>query len=131
VSRIKSNSQPLLIEHCSEEMIGRELQEVGVERGNDYDMEGMLSNDLFVRVIGIHNAEEDPHWWYLTNIPRDDFSADEIQGLYRLRWEVELFFRSLKHILNVQKILNQEDKSKIRSQIYYVFCYYLLIHLFR
>ena len=60
----------------------------------------------------------------------DDFSVEEIQGLYRLRCELELFRRSLKDILNVQKILNQADKSKIRSQIHYAFCYYLLIHLF-
>ena len=29
----------------------------------------------------------------LTSLPRDEFSAEEIMELYRMRWREELFFR--------------------------------------
>ena len=131
VSRIKTNGQPLLIEDCPENWIGMTLQEIKAEKGKNYDMQAVVGKDLFVRVIGIYNPEEENHWWYMTNVDETAFSAQEIQDLYRLRWEIELFFRGLKHVLNVLVILNQKDKSKIRSQLYYAFSYYLLIQIIR
>ena len=32
--------------------------------------------------------------WYLTTLPRDRFSPCDVAELYRLRWEVELYFRT-------------------------------------
>lgn len=131
VSRLKSNVHALIVDNCPGTWSGKHFQELEFERETTYDMIGVLENDLVVRMVGIYNDAEKEYWWYMTNIFEDDFSPEEIQGLYRLRWEIELFFRSLKHTLSGTRILNQEDKSKIRSQLYYLFCYYLLIQLLR
>ena len=33
----------------------------------------------------------------LTSLPRDEFSAEDVMELYRLRWRIELFFRHIKY----------------------------------
>lgn len=131
VSRVKTNVVAYIIDQCPLEWQGLPLNALPIVSGETYDMIAGLGDDLVVRLVGTYNEEEDNHWWYMTNIEDSTFSAHDIQGLYRLRWEIELFFRSLKHVLNAVKILNKKDKSKIRSQLYYVFCYYLLIQLIR
>lgn len=37
--------------------------------------------------------------WVITTIPREQADAAFVMGLYRLRWQVELFFKRLKSIL--------------------------------
>jgi len=44
----------------------------------------------------------------MTNLPRESFSASQIETLYRARWMVELLFRKLKS----QYGLEQFDTSK-------------------
>ena len=48
------------------------------------------------RLIAILNEETRGYHTYLTNIPGDVLTAEEIGALYRARWEVELVFKELK-----------------------------------
>ncbi|WP_376708498.1 transposase [Shewanella surugensis] len=40
-------------------------------------------------------ASEEKCVIWLTNLPRAEFSADEVMMLYRVRWQVELLFKAL------------------------------------
>lgn len=50
-----------------------------------------------LRVVGVRDEDaDDGYRLYITNLPQDEFSPDEISTLYRARWMVELLFRELK-----------------------------------
>ncbi len=42
--------------------------------------------------------------WQVTNLPREHFSAEQAATLYRLRWEVELAFRTMKTVARLDQI---------------------------
>lgn len=48
------------------------------------------------RVVGLLNAETGEYHLYLTNIPPEMLTAEEIGLAYSLRWEVELLFKEMK-----------------------------------
>ena len=48
------------------------------------------------RVVRRWFAEEKRFCLWLTNLPREQYSADEIMSIYRCRWQVELLFKELK-----------------------------------
>lgn len=48
------------------------------------------------RVVAIRDEETDEYHTYVTNIPLEELSAEEIAQLYGARWHVELVFKELK-----------------------------------
>ena len=53
----------------------------------------------------------------LTSLSRDEFSAAEVMGLYRLRWREEIFFRHIKYDCGASRMkCKKEDYS--RQEIY-------------
>jgi len=58
-------------------------------------------NNLNCRAIGFWNSDEKCYHWYLTNL---FISASIIYSLYRLRWQIELIFKSCKNSLNADAI---------------------------
>ena len=61
----------------------------------------------FRLVVSYHGQD---HGWMriMTNVPRDRLSAHDLLTVYRLRWQVELYFKELKsyanlHIFNTGK----------------------------
>ena len=57
-----------------------------------------------------------------------DASAKEIAGLYKRRWEIELFFRWVKQNLKLKKFLGASENA-IRTQIAIALIAYLLLRL--
>jgi hypothetical protein len=57
-----------------------------------------------------------------------DASAEEIAGLYKRRWEIELFFRWVKQNLKIKKFLGASENA-IRIQIAVALIAYLLLKL--
>ena len=51
---------------------------------------------------------DDGYQLYITNLPHDEFTSDEILTLYRARWVVELLFGELKSRYS----LNQFETEK-------------------
>lgn len=65
------------------------------------------------------------HWYvFLTN--RFDLSAKTICDLYKARWRVELFFRTLKQQLQVKKFLGTSVNA-VLAQVWVAFIAYLLL----
>lgn len=115
VSRLKENGDPLILRSLKvhrgqaidlagkrwKEVKGRltrEVLDVEVEvafRRRQY--RGQQSSDtLVLRLVGIADEKTGEYHVYLTNIPSDVLTAEEVAALYRVRWEVELVFKELK-----------------------------------
>lgn len=61
-----------------------------------------------------------------TNLPKEEFSADELRHLYHLRWGIETSFRSLKYSLGML-FFHSRNKDFVFQEIYakiilYNFC---------
>lgn len=48
------------------------------------------------RLVGIRNAETGGYHFYVTNIPKERLSAQDVAVVYRARWQIELLFQELK-----------------------------------
>ncbi|GFI10429.1 hypothetical protein IMSAGC007_02898 [Lachnospiraceae bacterium] len=65
----------------------------------DYiDPEKQTEYPISLRVFRF-KISEDGYENIITNLPPEEFSADEIKHLYNLRWGIEISFRELKHVI--------------------------------
>lgn len=48
------------------------------------------------RVVAVYNADAKRYHCYMTNVPADRLAAEDITDVYRLRWQVELLFKSMR-----------------------------------
>lgn len=55
------------------------------------------------RLIAFWNADEKCYTWLITNLPRKEFTLDEVSETYRLRWQIELLFKEWKSYANLHK----------------------------
>jgi len=58
---------------------------------------GHRSTDTFrCRIVAVWDEKNEEYHTYLTNIPLERLTAEEVAQLYGLRWEIELTFKELK-----------------------------------
>ena len=80
-----------------------------------------------VRLVGVKEGGET--YWYFTNLlPEHGIQPQDIRNLYRLRWQVELFFRTLKHRMNATKFFCFHPNG-IRLQVYAALCVHVLVRI--
>ncbi len=48
------------------------------------------------RVVGVRHPKTGKHHLFVTNAPADMLPAEMVRDMYRLRWEVELFYKAAK-----------------------------------
>lgn len=87
---------------------------------------GMCKEDLYVlRLVQIR--QEDGTWWsYVTNLNDQELlTPEDIKEIYSLRWRIELFFRHLKHTLNMQHWF-AESEAGVQAQLYAALIGYML-----
>jgi len=115
VSRLKSNSNPYILRSLKQHrgrtisVEGRRLSEIKnkLKRGIcDFEVWATTSQSknpkvleksaILLRVIGIWNNDTCEYHFYITNLPVEKFSAEDIEALYRMRWSIELLFKELK-----------------------------------
>jgi len=80
-----------------------------------------------VRVI--EQRQADGTWWrWCTNLmDMERYPAEAIIALYARRWEVEVFFRLLKHVLGLKR-LRSRNPNAVLVEIYLAFIAYLVVH---
>lgn len=67
------------------------------------------------------NTENGTTWETLiTSLPRDQFTADDVIEIYRLRWAEELYFRHIKHDCGLCNMHSKREDYSIQ-QIYATF----------
>ena len=123
VIRLKSRSNPLLLKSHKvhrgqaidltdmpwnkvKDRLHREVLDAEVEvsfKRRKYKGKQKTDKKLF-RLVAIYDKEEGDYHTYLTNIPPDVLSAEEIASLYRVRWEIELLFKELKSKYALDKV---------------------------
>jgi hypothetical protein len=63
---------------------------------------------------------------FITNVPEEILSSDQISQVYRLRWQIELIFKVWKSNLNIHKIKPMK-LERMLCQLYAKFIWVLLI----
>jgi hypothetical protein len=87
----------------------------GMDQGDDC---------LILRLVEVRQA--DGTWWgYVTNLVEPELTPQDIAELYRLRWRIEIFFRHLKHTLNMEHWF-AESEAGVQAQLYAALIAYLL-----
>ena len=69
----------------------------------------------------------------VTNLPAEDFSAEEIMGLYCLRWGIETSFRDLKHTIGTTNFHSKQPEYIAQEiwarMILFNFCSIITAHV--
>jgi Transposase DDE domain len=87
----------------------------GMDRGDDF---------VILRLVQIR--QEDGSWWsYVTNLIDLELTPEDIQDIYSLRWRIEIFFRHLKHTLNMGHWF-AESEAGVQGQLYAALIGYVL-----
>jgi IS4 transposase len=84
-------------------------------------------DSLILRLVEIR--QEDGTWWcYVTNLIDQGLTPEDIAEIYSLRWRIEIFFRHLKHTLNMGHWFAQSEAG-VQAQLYAALIGYLLSQL--
>lgn len=87
---------------------------------------GMDQGEDFIILRLVHIRQEDGTWWsYVTNLIDQGLTPQDIQEIYRLRWRIEIFFRHLKHTLNMGHWFAQSEAG-VQAQLYAALIGYVL-----
>jgi Transposase DDE domain len=66
--------------------------------------------DQPLRVIGDRNDKGD-NVWLITNLTKEELSVEESRSLYSARWQIELFFKRLKSLLELDELPTRNGPS--------------------
>jgi hypothetical protein len=140
VMRLKGNCDPLIVNVATAEfqpLVGRRLSAIGdfldacVAAGT-IDLTVQLSKAKNptckddVRLVGLfHEAQ----WrFYVTNIFDLRFTPQLIYQLYAQRWQIEIFFNLIKHLLSLETLISK-TKNGIMIEIYSALIFYLFTRI--
>lgn len=124
--RLKDNANPTVVEvrhgvFAPKRSRGMKLNEVAFCRTHDtFDLDASFPNDedpVTLRVVGCYNPETAKYHCYVTTLPPELFTADELASLYSLRWIIELLFKLLKSSCHLDH-LNTSNPDALRTHIY-------------
>jgi len=87
----------------------------GMDRGEDF---------VILRLVQIR--QQDGSWWsYVTNLIDEGLTPEDIAEIYSLRWRIEIYFRHLKHTLNMGHWFAQSEAG-VQAQLYVALLGYVL-----
>ena len=123
LSRLKKNANPLLIgSHLLHrgraiDLVGKRWNEVAPRLHREVlDAEVELSfqrrsyrgkargDTLRARLIAVWDEEHREYHAYVTNLPIEALSAEEVADLYRVRWSVEFLFKEAKGSFHLDRV---------------------------
>lgn len=81
-----------------------------------------------LRRVGYRDRDTGKHYVFLTN--HFDLSATTIAAIYKDRWQIEIFFKTIKQNLKIKSFLGT-TKNAIMTQIWIAMCAYLLLAYIR
>jgi hypothetical protein len=90
-------------------LAGKKLKEVNRRtcRAEVLDLKVRRGKQAF-RVVRRWFKEEKRFCLWVTNLPADKYSADDIMSVYRCRWQVELLFKELKSNTNWRRFATRQ-----------------------
>lgn len=75
------------------------------------------SDQLVLRLVGIRDSDTDEYHFYLTDLPADSFSPEQIASFYRGRWFIEMLFKELKSRYALD-VINTSSREVVEAMIY-------------
>jgi IS4 transposase len=124
------NSNAFFVTRIKENTVYEIIDQMGV---GDYKIRLGVSlpskqTQIMVRLIEIE--EDGQTYRYITNLFDKAITPIQIREIYRRRWEIELFFRDIKHLFKTLKFFSYNENG-IKIQIYsacitYVLCKILM-----
>jgi hypothetical protein len=87
-----------------------------------------LSKEITLRKIIIRDPETKKRLVFLTNNLK--WSAETIAGVYKDRWQIELFFKAIKQNLKIKRFYGN-SKNAVMTQIWIALIAYLMFYLLK
>jgi len=124
--RLKDNANPTVVTvrhgvFAPKRSEGTKLNSVEFLRSYDtFDLDARFptsSGSVVLRVVGCYNPETEKYHCYLTSLPSEQFTVQELTSLYCLRWIIELLFKLLKSSCHLDH-LDTADPNALRTHIY-------------
>ncbi len=82
-----------------------------------------------VRLVGRwHEPKQEWHLYVTSLLDPVAYPVAVLVDLYRLRWQIEIFFRNLKSVLRIANFVSATENG-IRIQLYAALIHYVLTHL--
>jgi putative transposase len=78
---------------------------------------GRQRGRIVLRVVAVLNRETDAYHWYVTSLPAEEFSPEEVAALYALRWVIELMMKLLRSSCHLDH-LDTSNPGALRTHIY-------------
>ena len=119
VTRIKKDMTFKIIERQNIDVSTNVTSDHIVEMGNE-------TGKITLRKIGYRDPETNKHYVFLTN--NFEIDAKTVADIYKSRWQIELFFKSLKQFIKIKKFVGTNENA-VKIQIYTAMIVYLLISL--
>ena len=85
-------------------------------------------NEHKLRLVTVYKEDGNKTIEIITN--NMDWTARTIADLYKKRWDIELFFKSMKQNLQIKTFLGTSENA-VKSQIYVALICYLLLELIK
>ena len=139
MSRIKSDN--IFVTRIKEKTVYRSIEEKELPDDKDQDI---LKDEIIeltsskavstgihtqkLRLIHVYKPNEDKIIEIITN--QLDWSARTIADLYKMRWDIELFFKAMKQNLQIKTFLGTSENA-VKSQIFVALISYLLLELIK
>jgi putative transposase len=138
LSRLRQDCNPKILKVYvgKPEWVGRRLKTIKCT-GRTVDCLVNVSSDNpknpqmrhTVRLVGQWNRGAKRWHLYVTSLVAwQTYPLTLIIDLYRLRWQIEILFRDLKHVLRMANFVSTTENG-IRIQIYAALIHYVLTHL--
>ena len=121
VARLKSNA--------TTRIIGRNTvdRSSGITSDHTIEFTGVKASKLCpirLRKVSYRDPETGNRYVFVTN--NFSLAASTIAGIYKSRWQIELFFKWLKQNLKIKSFMGT-SKNAVMTQIWIALCVYLLI----
>jgi len=120
VTRQKSNATYMVTER-------REInKKQGLTCDQTIKIKGVKAKDCSIplRRVGFKDVESGKQYVFLTN--NFSLSAKTIADIYKARWQIELFFKTIKQNLKIKSFIGT-SKNAVLTQIWIALCMYLLL----
>jgi IS4 transposase len=126
--RMKENANPKVVAvrqgvRAPKRSIGRRFKDITFCTTQDrFDLDAEfhcneLGETVTMRVVGLWNPETERYHRYVTNLPPEEWSIEELAELYRLRWIIELLMKLLKSACHLDH-LDTSNPDALRTLIY-------------
>lgn len=128
LTRLKIDAVIFAIDSNFPEWIGKNILDIDVFLGSVIEFSGAFKikgNAIAIyRVLGFWNMETKKYHWYCTNLQKN-IAVTLIYDLYRVRWQIECFFKTLKGAIAMAKITSK-NSNIIEVLIIAAMCSFML-----